>query len=512
MKIKGSILSLVTLGLVCSVTESCSKVESKVYSNASADIFPSSEKDLLSLVGSAYGTLRGYYCSDLFTVSETNTDELVVPTRGSGWYDQGTWRQQAEHNWNPVSPSHINGAWEFCYSGIANINLNLANLKSSPIQVDGKDRILSELRTLRAFYYYLLCDLFGDVPLLLENSPAGNTAQSTRSQIFAFVEKEITESIGNLLEENSQKTYGKVTKGFANGLLAKLYLNAVVYTGVPQWSKCIAACDAVINSKMYNLVTDYLQLFKVNNNQNGSNLENIFVIPYDKTYATGNNIEMRTLPPGVQNKYGLNTDPWGGFCTYADFYNSFSNDDKRKSQWLEGPQYGSDGKILKLNDYVDGQMKDLVLTPEIDSFGRALLNQGVRSVKYEIQQNNTTTVNQDNDFVVLRYADILLMKAEAAFRSGDVTTAAGLIDQVRNRAGGLAPLNPLTLDAILAERGRELGWENWRRNDLIRFGKWEDNWAAALNLKMRKEPYRRLFPIPTIQLSKNPALKQNPGY
>ena len=509
-KIKSFFAPLVLFYLVATVP-ACTKIDSKVYSNASADNFPQTERDLLSLVGASYGTLRGYVAGNMQFVTETCTDEVVVPTRGSGWYDQGTWRQEAEHSWNAVSPGHINGAWEFCYSGIANVNLNLANLKSSKIEVAGKDRIIGELKVLRAFYYYLLADLFGAVPLITEDSPAGNIPQSTRTAIFNFVESEIKTALPSLSEENTPATYGKATKGFANGLLAKLYINAEVFTGTPRWADCLAACDAVINSNQYILLTDYMQLFKVNNDQNGSNKENIFVIPFDKTYAPGNHLQMQTLPPGVQQKYGLNSDPWGGFCTYAEFFTSFAENDNRRRQWLFGPQYGNDGKILKLSDYVDGTTKDLVLTPHIDSFGRALLNQGVRSVKYEVQQNNPATIEQDNDFAVLRYADVLLLKAEAALRSGDAGTARTLTNMVRQRAG-IGELSAITLDHLLEERGRELVWENWRRNDLIRFGKWEGNWNTELKFAKRNETYRRLFPIPATQLSKNGALKQNPGY
>ena len=502
-----AVVMLVTVFL----TQSCTDVETDVYSNASADNFPTTEKDLLSLVGASYGTLRGYIASDLFNVNETSTDEIVVPTRGSGWYDQGVWRQEAEHSWNSVSPGHINGSWEFCYQGIANVNLNLANLKKSPIQVNGKDRIIGELRVLRAFYYYLLCDLFANVPLITEDSPAGNIAQSSRTELFTFIESEIKAALPALPNENSATTYGKVNQGFANGLLAKLYLNAGVFTGTPRWNECKLACDAIINSNQYSLVSDYMQLFKINNDQNGAYKENIFVIAYDKTYAQGMVMYMQTLPPGVQPKYGLSVDPWGGFVTYADFYNSYADTDNRKRQWMVGPQYGNDGKILKLADYVDGQTKDLVIVPKIDSFGRAPLPQGVRSLKYEVQQNNPSNVNQDNDFAILRYADILLMKAEAALQLGDVGTAVGLVNQVRLRAG-LPSIATLTKDELLAERGRELVWENWRRNDLIRFGKWEGDWNVPLKYVKRNDTYRRIFPIPTSQLAKNSLLKQNPGY
>jgi hypothetical protein len=204
--------------------------------------------------------------------------------------------------------------------------------------------------------------------------------------------------------------------------------------------------------------------------------------------------------------YGLNTNPWNGFSTRAEFYNTFADGDRRKAMWLEGLQRDNAGNVIRFTDNVDNQNKELNFTSQFSALERALANEGIRSVKYEIQRNNNRT-DQDNDFAVFRFADVLLMKAEALLHTGNMGDALPLVNQVRARAG-LPPVTTLTLDDLLAERGRELAWEGWRRNDLIRFGKWESPWQFKTNF----QTFRRLFPIPPRQLSNNPNLRQNPGY
>lgn len=495
------------------ITQSCTKLDPEVFSEAAADKFPTTEEELLSVVGSSYNHMRNFVWAP-FEMQEVSSDEIVVPTRGPDWYDNGRWQQMARHEFNPVTPDHINGGWDYSYSGIAGVNLNLATLKNSPLKVNGKETIIAELRTLRAWYYYLLIDFFGNVPLVTEDSPAGNIPPRTRKEIFDFVEKELKEALPDLKGEVSPATYGRMTKGAAHGLLAKLYLNAEVFTGMARWQEVVEHCDAV-TALGYNLVPDYFSLFSLNNHSNGSFIENIIVAPFDKQFAEGFGMQMRTLHYALQDKYGLAGSPWNGFATYADFYNSYSDNDVRKNQWLAGPQLDKAGNTIMYSDAVDGVRRELNFTPKFSSLERSLGNQGVRQQKYQIQTNNNS-IWQDNDWAILRYADVLLMKAEASFRLGATGDALMAINKVRSRAD-LDPIVVLTLEDILAERGRELSWEGWRRNDLIRFGKWEGNWGAnpqnfAEPFNIVQDPTRRLYPIPANQLSKNPLLKQNPGY
>lgn len=480
-------------------------LDAEVFDQAEAGRFPRNEQELLSTVGATYGRLRGYY-DPVTVLNEATTDELVVPTRGPDWYDNGTWQQMAKHEWTPVSPGQINGSWEWAYGVVANANINLLALNESQLEVAGKETVVAEVKMLRAFAYFFLLDMFGNVPILTESTAAGNATQATRPEVFAFVESEIMEAIPHLRDEKGAPMYGRFSQAAAYTLLAKLYLNAEVYTGTPRWQDALAATNAVIDAEAdYSLNPNFLENFSVSN-QNVYQ-ENIFTIPYDKILAPGMNWHMRTLHYSLGSAYGLSNNPWNGFATRAEFYNKFSDDDQRKEMWLEGPQTDRSGNVITFVDAVDGESKPLNFTPQISSLERAFGNEGVRNVKYEVQQNNPRN-DQDNDFVVFRYADVLLMKAEALLRLGNTSEAVELVNEVRERAG-VDPFTTLTLDMLLEERGRELAWEGWRRNDLIRFGKFT---GSTWQFKNNTQEFRRLFPIPNQQLSNNPNLRQNPGY
>ncbi|MDQ3291731.1 MAG: RagB/SusD family nutrient uptake outer membrane protein [Bacteroidota bacterium] len=487
----------------------CTDLDTEIFDRADANEFPTNVQELRSIIGSTYAELRGFY-DPVSILNEATSDEMVVPTRGPDWYDNASWQQMARHEWTPVSPGQINGSWEWAYRVIAKANINLVALNTTQLDISDADRatLAAELKTARAYAYFWLIDMFGNVPLITEDTPPGNPSQSPRSEVFAFIEKDLKDALPNLSEGKGLEYYGRFTKGAANTLLAKLYLNAEVYTGTARWQDAIAATDAVINSPaQYALNPDFLSNFAVNNAANPATYnENIFTIPYDKILATGFNWQMRTLHYAQGGAYGLSSNPWNGFATRADFYNTFPENDKRRAMWLVGPQRDAQGNIIQFTDAVDNKSKQLIFTPEITSLEKAFGNEGVRNVKYEVQKNNNRN-DQDNDFVAFRYADVLLMKAEALVRTGNTADALDLVNQVRQRAG-IADLGAVTLDDILAERGRELTWEGWRRNDLIRFGKWEDAWQ----FKSNSDVIRRLFPIPATQLSSNPNLKQNPGY
>ncbi len=503
-----SVLAVASLASILVGGQACTDLDAEVFDQAEATKFPSNEDELLSTVGSTYGQLRGFL-DPVLVLNEATSDELVVPTRGPDWFDNGAWQQMAKHEWTPVSPGQINGSWEWAYRVVAGANTNLQALKSSNLEIDGKDAIVAEVRMLRAFAYFWLLDMYGNVAIVTEDSPAGNIPQSNRQELYSFIESEIVAAVPNLREEATRATYSRFTKGAANTLLAKLYLNAEVYTGTPQWQKALDATNAVINSTAgYALNNNYLENFAVNNGGNENTYkENIFAIPYDKVLAEGMNMQMRTLHYAQGTVYNLAGNPWNGFATRAEFYNKFSDGDKRKAMWLAGPQLNNNGEVIRFVDAVDGQLKDLVFTPKITSLEKAFANEGVRNVKYEVQRNNTR-FNQDNDLVVFRYADVLLMKAEALLRLGQPGEAKLLVDQVRDRAG-VGPIASLTLDNLLEERGREFAWEGWRRNDLIRFGKYT---GSTWEFKTKMDPTRKLFPIPSQQISNNPNLKQNPGY
>ncbi|MBK7693544.1 MAG: RagB/SusD family nutrient uptake outer membrane protein [Saprospiraceae bacterium] len=239
-------------------------------------------------------------------------------------------------------------------------------------------------------------------------------------------------------------------------------MNAEIYTGTPKWAEAESYCDSVIQLGIYNLEAKPLLPF-VKNNDNS--VENIFTIPFDSKSLKGFRLHMRTLHYLMNQTYDMLVGPWNGCAAVEDHYNSFTNDDLRKQGFIVGPQFTSTGKAL----FDETARKPLVINPKIPALimdGSYTFEQirmsGARIGKFEIAAG--TGENLDNDFPLFRYADILLMAAEAKIRQGK--NGDNLVNQVRQRAG-VATWSGTTLDMILAERGRDV-CEGHRRQDLIR--------------------------------------------
>jgi hypothetical protein len=482
-------VSALSLGLIS--LQSCTDLTEPVYSSIIDDgNFPKTDDQIAAVLGPAYGGLRGM-TDNWFNPSEATTDELIVPTRGGDWYDNGDWLAYSRHTWTPQH-GPINGVWGFIFGNISQVNQLMVVVKSNP-------KAVSELKAIRAFYYFMAIDLFGNVPIVTD--AASNAGTKSRAEVYAFIEKELIDNIPNL---NTAKVYSRMNQDVANMLLAKLYLNAGVYKGTPEWQKAYDTINKVITSANgYTLSANTLDNFVV---QNQGSTENIWAVPYDNFKAGGMNFQMRTLHYANQRTYNLGNAPWNGFCTLAEFYNSFDSKDARIKMWLTGQQYAADGTPLLdakqqplafITDFNKDQMTDA--DPEFQVAG-------ARSQKYEIQRNNPNG-DQSNDLVVFRLADAILIKAEAAFRLGKTAEALAGVNTIRTRSG-IAPLATLTEADILAERGREFAWEGWRRNDMIRFGTFSKERKFMKNLDKNRE----LFPIPQPRIDANPLLKQNPGY
>jgi hypothetical protein len=489
---KKYIYKVLSVGVFASLAlSSCTDLTEPVYDSIPADQFLKTDAQIAAALGPAYGGLRGITW-DWFNPSEASSDELIVPTRGGDWFDGGDWLAYSRHTWTPQH-GPINGMWGFIFGNISQVNQLIPVVAANQKAVD-------ELRAVRAIYYFMAVDAFGNVPIVTDNK--SSAATKTRAEVYAFIVSELTAAIPNL---TSGKSYSRMTQDAAKALLAKVYLNAGVYTGgTNQWQKAYDTADQVIKSSNgWSLSSSTLSNFVVQNQ--GSN-ENIFSIPFDSFKAGGMNFHMRTLHYANQQTYGLGNSPWNGFCTLADFYNSFESGDLRGAMWIKGQQYASSGAKLKdakgadlafVADWEKDQMTDADAVFQIA---------GIRSQKYEIQKNNPNG-DQSNDYVFLRLADVILMRAEAAFRLGNTAQALTDINAIRTRSG-VAALTAVTADAILAERGRELAWEGWRRNDLIRFNKF----SSERKFMKVTDKTRELFPIPQPRRDANPLLTQNPGY
>lgn len=497
--------SLLLLG---SISESCTKLDQKVYSVVPAANYWQTPDQIAAGLAPAYQAMTGIPNGDVMNLNEISAGNMIVPTRGNDWYDNGNWQAEWTHAWK-ADLGPINGAWGALFNGIGKANFTLSAVNALENKPDNIDAINAELKVLRAYYYYMAMDMFGNVPLVTDfNTDPNSVTNASRAELFSFLEKEIKDNI-DLLPDVDVSTYGRMTKYGAYMLLAKLYLNAQIYTGTARWADCIAACDAVISSGKYSLTGDYFSNFAVNNE---GSTENIFVVPFDKINIGGMNWEMQTLHYQHNLTYNLSGQPWNGFCATADFYNEFNDADKRKQMWLVGQQYDASGNplkdlqtglLLKISPYVNE------LSNPADSFRLA----GVRNVKYPPQAG--TAGNQSNDMVIFRLADAYLMKAEAEIRSNtNLGDALNLVNAIRERAFGDINHNwtiaDLTLQNLYEERNREFTWEGWARQDAIRFGTFGN--ARKPGKSADPDKHLEIFPIPSPQISANPNLKQNPGY
>ena len=510
-------ITILTIGIFSFLAlPSCSDLAPEFYDVIAEENFFKSEAEYIAALGSAYTNLYGM-CNHgtYFSLQEVSSDEACIPIKGPDWEDGQQWLRVHRHVYNP-SEGVFNNVWNFCYGGINTCNRLIYTFEQAGAA--GADAYIAELRGLRAYYYLILLDVFGNVPLVTQfDVPEGfKPATESRQNVYNFVESELLTQIPLLSKEVNSTTYARVNYYVGQMMLLNLYLNAEVYTGTAQWQKTIDAADEIINSGIYSLEGNYFNNFSANNS---SSKENIFVIPYDAVNAGGFNLSQMTLHYESQKTFNLIEQPWNGYTTLAEFYNSFTPDDIRLTGGglrpygvlLYGPQYSSTGEQLVDGSdlwYPDNDGRLVNFSPEVNElYPTAWRDGGARLSKYEYVQGGRQSMN--NDFAIYRYADVLLSKAEAQWRMGAGTgEALDLVNMIRDRAG-VPAFGTLDADNLLAERGREMCFETKRRTDLIRFGRYGDaRWEKPAD----DGPYRTLMPIPLGQIQINDQLDQNPGY
>ena len=478
------------------------------------------EAEILAGVASVYSGLRGTHWG-VYNLSEITTDEIIVPTRGSDWFDNGRWLEIHKHGWNANSGSALddmNGTWNDLFSGVARSNLMLEVMQKQA-QSTQRDQTIAELRTLRAWYYYLLLDMFGRVPVVTTTEVKAY-ANVERDSVFKFIEAELKEARDDLPLSWPAAQYGRVTKGAANAILASLYINAEVYTGTltatsftkgaARWADARDAADAVISSGQYALADDYKAAFRGDNSTNAQAVkENIFVVNYTNVRDLGMNFAMRTLH--YNHVTTGDGGPWNGFAATAEAYTQFDAADRRRdSTFLVGQQFSFDnGAALK-----DRNNNPLIYTVDIANENQATEGEGPRYNKFPPLSGAPSGNAHPNDYPFFRIAEMYLIKAEALNELGQ--TAPALVELNRVRARAFATARPVVAatqaavrDAIFAERLFEFAGEGKRRRDQIRQG----TFTAVRRFKPAATPiYKILFPIPQTQIQSNPLLTQNPGY
>jgi hypothetical protein len=495
MKTKYLILLTISLFIL-----SCTKLEETVYDKIPGSIYPETPDQVANLGVPAYVKLQPL-CDDegwWFLAQEISGDGLAAPTRGADWYDGGKWVTMHRHTWTTDNEG-VNRMWYVFWSGITTCNQALDLMNSLP-QNDALTATKKQVEVMRAFYYYLLIDNYGDAPYLTTTINAPDLPYKIkREQIYDSLVTTITNALPYL--KAIDKKY-MMTRYAAFALLAKLYLNAEVYTGIPQWEKAGQYCDSVIAGP-YSLETDFLAPFKTNNE---NSREIIFSIPYDEDNFQGFRLHMRTLHYQHNLRFDMPVGPWNGFAIVPTFWDTYEATDLRREGYnIYGPQYDVNG-----NQIIDGETHQPL---DIDPYLPALQMQapaftptqirttGARVGKYEIKMG--AKENLSNDFPLFRLTDFYLMKAEVLIRTGQNGDL--WVNPIRERAG-VSAWSGTTLDQLCAERGRELYCEGHRRQDLIRFGKWEESW-------WEKEAHgieRRIFPIPKWATDANPNLLVEP--
>ena len=451
---------------------------------------PNGDASISGLDGGASQYIRGLYHHQ-----ELTTDESVC-----GWNDQ-TIKNFHYMNWT-TDDTFIYAFYSRLLMQVASANEFIREVEKADFDAGLKNRYLAEARVLRAIAYYHAIDCFGSVPFATEDDVVGtNPEQISRADLFAWLEEELKDIIaGNNLPGKDNVAAGHVSMGAAKFLLAKLYLNAEVYTGSARWNDCATILKDLMDDG-YSLHTTsagvypaYQELFLADNDRCTDEI--IFAIQQDGVYTQSygcTNYIIFASTGGEMDPASIGiSSGWGGLRMTPEFFAKFTNDDQRKLFYTDTQQ----ASIDDIGDFTNGYafMKFLNRTSD----GGAGQEAGF----------------VDTDFPLMRYADVLLMAAECEARGASCNGLAAF-NQVRERAG-LNPVFSLDLNEILDERARELYQECWRRSDLIRFGKFTSGynwqWKGETQDGRDVDGHRTLFPIPDSDRLANSNLKQNPGY
>lgn len=537
---KHRFLALSVLALSLSLTSCLDETpkdqipETEIYDSANS-LYVNAVASLYNYIGAheegegLQGTCRGIYDYNTLT-----TDEAIIPIRGGNWYDGGLWKNMYDHTWTATDTDLYN-VWKYLYKVIVLSTKSLETIEKHKALLTEQQRVdySAEVRAVRAMYYYYAMDMFGRIPILQSSTQkTADIRQSNRSDVFWYVVKELQDVAPLLANEHSNlqgNYYGRVTRPVAWFLLAKLSLNAEVYTDDDwtdssrpdgktimfdidgnkknAWQTCVHYCD-LITAAGYTLEADYTKNFAVHNE---GSTENIFTIPLDKIlYLNEFHYLFRSRHYAHGGAYSGASE--NGTCAtlHTMAVNGFGTEtpDARLDMNFYTGKVEVDGKYVTLDDGTPLEYKPLAVEKNLTA-SPYLETAGARMKKYEVDRTAYSDGRMpDNDIVLYRYADVLLMKSEAKVRNGE--SGDEEMNAVRSRVG--MPSLSATLDNILNERLLELVWEGWRRQDMIRFGTYCKQYDIHTPSEADKKGYTTVFPIPEKTHELNPNLKQNPGY
>ena len=534
-----NIIKMTLAAAVLGITASCTDLDVDVKSKYTE--YPNDPVAIEGKMSDVYYSFRQALGNNYNRVQTFSSDEATGVSFGTDYFDKGENIHPSIHNF--MSGDDPANYWTDLASGITKCNKIIEEFKETP-------KVAAPARLMRAFYHFILMDSYGDVPVL-DHLPADNEAvvRSPRKEVAEFIEKEVKECLPDLSDKNDASTYGKPNKWMAEALLVKLYINWGVYTcgDVTKYDvattknskldECVKYCDDIIGSGLFNLNDPYRKKFMFDN---GPQIKDfIYAMPYDKVSAQGllygRYRAFRRIDDGDTQGYygGKMGKSCAGICAmnpeFADLF-CLEGDD-RDDAVLKGKVFIHDAITGEETDqpYIyKGTQLELTKTITLQEGGLATLNcgatpdgwrQGYRSIKFYPNPNEYSAYNryQSNDVPIFRFADIILTKAEAIKRGATATngdTPQSLFNQIRSYVH--APLldHDPSLQEILDERGREFFDENWRRNDMIRFGTFESEYGfhKHSNPDARFDKTCRILPVPDDILKENTNWEQNPGY
>lgn len=534
-----NIIKMTLAAAVLGITASCTDLDVDVKSKYTE--YPNDPVAIEGKMSDVYYSFRQALGNNYNRVQTFSSDEATGVSFGTDYFDKGENIHPSIHNF--MSGDAPANYWTDLASGITKCNKIIEEFKETP-------KVAAPARLMRAFYHFILMDSYGDVPVL-DHLPADNEAvvRSPRKEVAEFIEKEVKECLPDLSDKNDASTYGKPNKWMAEALLVKLYINWGVYTcgDVTKYDvattknskldECVKYCDDIIGSGLFNLNDTYRKKFMFDN---GPQIKDfIYAMPYDKVSAQGllygRYRAFRRIDDGDTQGYygGKMGKSCAGICAmnpeFADLF-CLEGDD-RNDAVLKGKVFIHDAITGEETDkpYIyKGTQLELTKTITLQEGGLATLNcgatpdgwrQGYRSIKFYPNPNEYSAYNryQSNDVPIFRFADIILTKAEAIKRGATATngdTPQSLFNQIRSYVH--APLldHDPSLQEILDERGREFFDENWRRNDMIRFGTFESEYGfhKHSNPDARFDKTCRILPVPDDILKENTNWEQNPGY
>lgn len=529
--------------------EEAYKSEKLVYVNTIATIYTSFGNRL-------YGST-----DNVHTLQEFSSDAWILPGRQGDWVDGGKWQSLFLHNYGPGNAT-IKSTWNALYTIIGNCNTSIDNLETF-IQAGGESYLQDyqyEARAVRAILYYHLVDLFGRVPLVTSSKTVmADVNQSSRSEVYQFIVDELTDCIPHLPSgkcQNMGKYYGRVTKAVGYMAMAKVAINSPILSkddwndgslvgGIAKvapyvnqagknikialdgttrdaW-ETVLYCQKQIEKEGYSLQPNFSQNFSKTND---SSVENIWTQPSDgTTYKVSDYNPTRTLHAAHASAYGL--QGWNGACATVEQmkvfkYGTDEQDPRMDMTFFYGPVF-VDGKPIDAGLGDGAQLcynpMDVVVDFKEDVPNQILKFAGARMSKYEVDNTTSSYLNHNNDKVFWRYADALLLAAEAKVRMGQSGDAE--VNEIRDCVQAGQKSN-VTLQDILDERMLEFSYEGMRRQDQIRFGTYTepttDRYAgvhhnvATGDYVVDNTGFTTVFPIPTSVLELNTKLTQNPGY